>query len=136
MFEAVTMTLADQAAMTGQDGQVARNQPGRAARRTFTAAYKARILGNLTLFLKEAPSAARCCGRKGCTTRISSTGASSRRAGRSRRRVVRPMPSRRLRTSPRVVKRAISEYNARGKTERTTYKATIAIEILTAGQEP
>jgi hypothetical protein len=38
------MTLADQAAMTGQDGQVARKQPGRAARRTFTAAYKARIL--------------------------------------------------------------------------------------------
>ena len=38
------MTLADQAAMTGQDGQVAGKRPGRAARRTFTAAYKARIL--------------------------------------------------------------------------------------------
>ena len=47
-----------------------------------------------------------------------------------------PMPSRRLRTSPRVVKRAISKYNARGKVDRTSYKATIAIEILTAGQEP
>jgi hypothetical protein len=47
-----------------------------------------------------------------------------------------PMPSRRLRTSPRVVKRAISKYNARGKIDRTTYKATIAIEILTTGQEP
>jgi hypothetical protein len=46
------------------------------------------------------------------------------------------MPSRRLRTSPRVVKRAISKYNARGNVNRTTYKATIAIEILTAGQEP
>jgi hypothetical protein len=40
------------------------------------------------------------------------------------------MPSRRLRTSPRVVKRAISKYNARGKTDRTTYKATISITIL------
>ena len=38
------MTLADQAAMTGQDGHVAGKRPGRAARRTFTAAYKARIL--------------------------------------------------------------------------------------------
>jgi hypothetical protein len=47
-----------------------------------------------------------------------------------------PMPSRRLRPSPRVVKRAISKYNARGKVDRTTYKATIAIEIWTADQEP
>jgi Insertion element 4 transposase N-terminal/Transposase DDE domain len=47
-----------------------------------------------------------------------------------------PMPSRRLRTSPRVVKRAISKYNARGTIDRTTYKATVAIEILTAGHEP
>jgi hypothetical protein len=38
------MTLADQAAMTGQDGQVTGKRPGRPARRTFTAAYKARIL--------------------------------------------------------------------------------------------
>ena len=38
------MTLADQAAMTGQDGQVAGKRPGRPVRRTFTAAYKARIL--------------------------------------------------------------------------------------------
>ncbi len=30
--------------MTGQDGQVAGKRPGRSARRTFTAAYKARIL--------------------------------------------------------------------------------------------
>jgi len=42
------------------------------------------------------------------------------------------MPARRLRTSPRVVKRAISKYNARGKVDRTTYKATIDIAILTA----
>jgi transposase len=38
------MTLADQAAMTGQDGQVTGKRPGRPVRRTFTAAYKARIL--------------------------------------------------------------------------------------------
>ncbi len=42
------------------------------------------------------------------------------------------MPSRRLRVSPRVVKRAISKYNARGKVDRATYKATIAITILAA----
>jgi hypothetical protein len=40
------------------------------------------------------------------------------------------MPARRLRTSPRVVKRAISKYNARGKPDRTTYKATIDITII------
>ena len=39
------MTLADQAAITGQDGQVtSRGKPRRPKRRTFTAAYKARIL--------------------------------------------------------------------------------------------
>jgi hypothetical protein len=42
------------------------------------------------------------------------------------------MPPRRLRTSPRVVKRAISKYNARGKTDRTTYKATVDLAILPA----
>ncbi len=42
------------------------------------------------------------------------------------------MPGRRLRTSPRVVKRAISKYNARGKIDRATYKATMEITILTA----
>jgi len=40
------------------------------------------------------------------------------------------MPSRRLRISPRVVKRAMSRYNAKGKVDRTTYKATIDIAIL------
>jgi len=35
------MTLADQAAVTGHDGQVGSSKP---KRRTFTAAYKARIL--------------------------------------------------------------------------------------------
>ena len=40
------------------------------------------------------------------------------------------MPDRRIRTSPRVVKRAISKYNAKGTINRTTYKATISINIL------
>lgn len=39
------MTLADQAAVTGQDGRVTpQQQPDRPKRRTFTKAYKARIL--------------------------------------------------------------------------------------------
>jgi transposase len=38
------MTLADQAAMSGHDGQVTSSKPERPKRRTFTAAYKARIL--------------------------------------------------------------------------------------------
>jgi hypothetical protein len=50
------------------------------------------------------------------------------------------MPSRRLRVSPRVVKRAMSRHNARGKADRTTRKAAIAIAILgaplTPGDEP
>jgi hypothetical protein len=40
------------------------------------------------------------------------------------------LPDRRVRTSPRVVKRAISKYNARGVVDRTSYKATIGIDIL------
>ena len=40
------------------------------------------------------------------------------------------LPGRRLRISPRVVKRAMSRYNAKGKVDRTTYKATIDIAIL------
>jgi hypothetical protein len=50
-----------------------------------------------------------------------------------------PMPARRLRTSPRIVKRAISKYNARGSIDRATYRATINITILaplTPGSEP
>ena len=46
------------------------------------------------------------------------------------------MPARRLRVSPRVVKRAISKYNARGKIDRATRKATIDIAILTADLTP
>jgi len=46
------------------------------------------------------------------------------------------MPSRRLRVSPRVVKRAMSKYNAKGKVDHATYKATIAITILAASLTP
>jgi hypothetical protein len=42
------------------------------------------------------------------------------------------MPARRLRTSPRIVKRAISKYNARGSIDRATYNAAINITILAA----
>jgi hypothetical protein len=38
------MTLADQAAAAGHDGQVTSGKPGRPRRRTFTLAYKARIV--------------------------------------------------------------------------------------------
>jgi hypothetical protein len=43
------------------------------------------------------------------------------------------LPNRRLRVSPRIVKRAISKYQARGPNiDRTSYKATLAINILTS----
>jgi len=43
------------------------------------------------------------------------------------------MPGRRVRTSPRIVKRAISKYVAKGPgINRTSYKATIAVNILTS----
>ena len=58
-------------------------------------------------------------------------------AGRIGRRVLaRLMPDRRLRISPRVVKRALSKYNAKGKVDRTTYKATIDIAIIAAIWQP
>jgi hypothetical protein len=42
------------------------------------------------------------------------------------------LADRRLRVAPRVVKRAISKYNARGPDlNRTSYKATLSIDILT-----
>ena len=47
-----------------------------------------------------------------------------------------PMPNRRLRICPRIVKRAISKYQARGPNlDRASYQATISIDILT-GQSP
>jgi hypothetical protein len=43
------------------------------------------------------------------------------------------LPARRVRTKDRIVKRAISKYNARGPAiDRTTYKATITINTLTS----
>ena len=42
------------------------------------------------------------------------------------------MPARRLRVRPRAIKRAMSKYNARGKVDRTSRKATIDIAILAA----
>jgi len=43
------------------------------------------------------------------------------------------MPARRLRVCPRIVKRAISKYQARGPNiDRTSYKATLSIDILTS----
>jgi Insertion element 4 transposase N-terminal len=51
-----------------------------------------------------------------------------------------PMAARRLHISPRVVKRAMSRYNAKGKVDRATRKATVTIAILgdplTPGDEP
>ena len=43
-----------------------------------------------------------------------------------------PLPARRVRACPRIVKRAISKYQARGPNpDRHSYKATISIDILT-----
>jgi hypothetical protein len=42
------------------------------------------------------------------------------------------LPARRLRVCPRIVKRAISKYQARGPNiDRTSYQATVSIDILT-----
>jgi transposase-like protein len=49
------MTLADQAAITGHDGQVSSGKPGRPKRRTFTAAYKARILAEFDALPEGSP---------------------------------------------------------------------------------
>ena len=49
------MTLADQAAMSGHDGQVSSGKPGRPKRRAFTAAYKARILAEFDALPEGSP---------------------------------------------------------------------------------
>jgi transposase len=49
------MTLADQAAITGHDGQVTSSKPERPKRRTFTAAYKARILAEFDALPEGSP---------------------------------------------------------------------------------
>jgi hypothetical protein len=43
------------------------------------------------------------------------------------------LPARRNRTSPRVVKRAISKHRAKGTIDRNTYNTTITVHILTRG---
>ena len=41
------------------------------------------------------------------------------------------LPDRRIRVAPRIVKRAISKYNAKGPNiNRTSYKATLSIDVL------
>jgi len=58
-------------------------------------------------------------------------------AGKIRRLVLAAlMPARRLRISPRVAKRALSRYNARGKIDPTTCKATIDIASIAAPSTP
>jgi hypothetical protein len=48
-----------------------------------------------------------------------------------------PLPTRRVRISPRVVKRAISKHRAKGTIDRTNHNATIAITLgLTTNPEP
>jgi transposase len=49
------MTLADQAAITGHDGRVTSSKPERPKRRTFTAAYKARILAEYDALPEGSP---------------------------------------------------------------------------------
>jgi hypothetical protein len=77
------MTLADQAAITGQDGQVGSSK--RPKRRTFTAAYKARILAEFDALPEGSPERGALMRRERFTTPISSTGAASRRKARCRR---------------------------------------------------
>jgi hypothetical protein len=48
-----------------------------------------------------------------------------------------PMPSRRLRVSPRAVKRPLSRYAYKSlRVDRRTYKATVSIDILTIPRSP
>ena len=67
------MTLADQAGITGHDGQVTKGQPERPKRRTFTAAYKAPILAAFDASPEGRPERGELLCRSGCTTPISST---------------------------------------------------------------
>lgn len=49
------MTLADQATIQGHDGQVTSGKPGKPKRRTFTAAYKARIVAAFDALPENSP---------------------------------------------------------------------------------
>jgi transposase len=69
------MTLADQAAITGHDGQVTSSKPERPKRRTFTAAYKARILAEFDALPEGSPERGALMRRERLYhARISSTG--------------------------------------------------------------
>lgn len=51
--------------------------------------------------------------------------------------VAEPIPARRIRTRPRVVKRTISKYRAKERNvDRRTYPATLTTKILTVVPSP
>ena len=58
------MTLADQAALPGHDGRVTSGKPGRPKRRTFTAAYKARILAEFDALPEYSTGAGRAAAER------------------------------------------------------------------------
>lgn len=59
------MTLADQAAISGHDGQVGSGKPGRPRRRTFTMAYKARIVAAFDELPEGSPGRGELLRREG-----------------------------------------------------------------------
>ena len=59
------MTLADQAAMAGHDGQVSNGKPGRPKRRTFTMAHKARIVAAFDELPEGSPGRGELLRREG-----------------------------------------------------------------------
>src|ERR1700741_2620298 len=59
------MTLADQAAMAGHDGQVSNGKPGRPKRRTFTMAYKAGIVAAFDELPEGSPGRGELLRREG-----------------------------------------------------------------------
>lgn len=59
------MTLADQAAATGHDGRVTSGKPGRPRRRTFTLAYKARIVAAFDELPEGSPGRGELLRREG-----------------------------------------------------------------------
>ena len=73
------MTLADQAAITGHDVQVTTGRPGRPKRRTFTAAYKARILAEYDALPDGSPQRGELMRRERLYHSHSSTGGTSRK---------------------------------------------------------
>lgn len=83
---------------------------------------------SFTIALNAARDLLTCAANIIASTVIDLTGAIGRRV------LDNLLPDRRLRVSPRIVKRAISKYQARGPSiNRRSYKATLEINILTAG---